>query len=176
MLRILTIVLAAVALAACQPKSVVGAQPGPASAEGPVAGDQSAASKTFLANNAKQPGVVVLPDGLQYKVVRSGPATGNKPHAQDEVKVNYEGKLIDGTVFDSSFERGQPAAMPLNNLVKAWQEALQMMRPGDEWILYVPPKLGYGAEGKGPIPPNAVLIFRIQLIDFLPGPGAVQQG
>ena len=92
------------------------------------------------------------------------------------MKVNYEGKLIDGTVFDSSYERGQPAAMPLRGLVKAWQEALQLMRPGDEWILYVPPELGYGAEGKDPIPPGAVLIFRIELIDALPGPGSVQQG
>ena len=98
------------------------------------------------------------------------------PHLNDEVKVNYEGKLIDGTVFDSSYERGQPAAMPLKGLVKAWQEALQLMRPGDEWILYVPPELGYGAEGQGPIPPGAVLIFRIELIDALPGPGTVQAG
>jgi len=175
MFRILTVALAALTLAGCQPKSTTQAQ-GQDGPQGPVVADQSAASKAFLAKNAKQPGVVVLPDGLQYKVVHSGPAAGNKPHAQDEVKVNYEGKLIDGTVFDSSFERGQPAAMPLNHLVKAWQEAIPMMRPGDEWILYVPPELGYGAEGQGPIPPGAVLIFRIQLIDFLPAPGTVQQG
>ncbi len=171
MIRILTISLAALTLAACQPKSKALAQ-----GEGPVAGDQSAASKAFLANNAKQPGVVVLPDGLQYKIVHSGPTTGIKPHTQDEVKVNYEGKLVDGTVFDSSYQRGQPAAMPLNHLVKAWQEALQLMRPGDEWVLYVPPELGYGAEGQGPIPPGAVLIFRIELIDSLPGPGVVERG
>ena len=171
MFRSLMIVFAALTLAACQPKSATQAQ-----GQGPVAGDQSAASKAFMAKNAKEPGVVTLPDGLQYKIVTSGPATGLKPHIADEVKVNYEGKLVDGTVFDSSFDRGQPADMPLRGLVKAWQEALQLMRPGDEWILYVPPELGYGPEGQGPIPPNAVLIFRIQLIDFLPGPGSVQQG
>jgi FKBP-type peptidyl-prolyl cis-trans isomerase len=175
MLRTLMILAAACSLAACQPKA--GSQS--AQGEGPQApagADQSAASKAFLAKNAKEPGVVVLPDGLQYKIVSSGAATGLKPHINDEVKVNYEGKLIDGTVFDSSYERGQPAAMPLKGLVKAWQEALQKMKPGDVWMLYVPPELGYGAEGQGPIPPGAALIFKIELIDFLPGPGSVAQG
>ena len=165
MIRSLMILAAALSLAACQPK--------PAAKAGP---DVSVASAQFMAKNAKEPGVVTLPDGLQYRIVHSGPATGGKPHLNDEVKVNYEGKLIDGTVFDSSYERGQPASMPLKGLVKAWQEALVQMRPGDEWILYVPPELGYGAEGQGPIPPNAALIFRIELIDFLPGPGSVEQG
>jgi FKBP-type peptidyl-prolyl cis-trans isomerase len=139
--------------------------------------DQSGQAQAFLAQNAKQPGIVTLPSGLQYKVVRSGPADGVKPRLGDEVKVHYEGKLIDGAVFDSSYERGQPAAMPLNGLIKGWQEALQLMRPGDEWILYVPPNLGYGAEGAGGImPPGAALIFRIELIAVLPGPGRVGQG
>jgi len=171
MLRILMLSAAALALSACHPRAAT-----------PDAGVQAAAespeAKAFLANNARQPGVHVLPDGLQYKVVSSGPATGNKPHINDEVKVNYEGRLIDGKVFDSSYERGQPAAMPLSRLVKAWQEALQMMRPGDVWMLYVPPELGYGAQGSGDgqIPGGAVLIFKIELIDFLPGPGSVEQG
>jgi peptidylprolyl isomerase/FKBP-type peptidyl-prolyl cis-trans isomerase FklB len=173
MLRILMISLAALSLAACQAKKPATAD---AQAQGPVQGDQSAAAKTFLAKNAKEPGVVTLPDGLQYKIVTSGPATGLKPHLQDEVKVNYEGKLIDGKVFDSSYERGQPYAAPLQNLVKGWQEALQLMRPGDVWMLYVPPELGYGAEGQGQIPPGAALIFKIELIDSLPGPGTVQRG
>jgi peptidylprolyl isomerase/FKBP-type peptidyl-prolyl cis-trans isomerase FklB len=162
MFRTLMIGLAALSLAACHPKPA----------------DQSEASKAFLAKNAKEPGVVVLPDGLQYKILQSGPATGMKPHASDEVKINYEGKLITGKVFDSSYERGQPAAMPLNHLIKAWQEAVPMMRPGDVWILYVPPELGYGAEGAGggDIPGGAALIFKIELIDFLPGPGSVERG
>jgi peptidylprolyl isomerase/FKBP-type peptidyl-prolyl cis-trans isomerase FklB len=172
--RILTIcAVAALALAACQKKSASllddSGKAAPPAAPSPEA-------KAFLAKTAKEPGVVSLPDGLEYKVVRSGPATGMKPHLGDEVKVMYEGKLVDGTVFDSSYERGQPAAMPLKGLVKGWQEALQLMRPGDEWILYVPPALGYGAEGQGPIPGGAALIFRIELIDVLPGPGTVQAG
>jgi peptidylprolyl isomerase/FKBP-type peptidyl-prolyl cis-trans isomerase FklB len=126
-----------------------------------------AAAQTFLVQNGKQPGVVTLPDGLQYKVVRSGPASGAKPNPTDEVKVHYEGKLLDGTVFDSSYERGHPESFPLQGLVPAWQEALVMMRPGDEWTLYAPPALGYGAEGKGPIPGNSVMVFRIELIDVL---------
>jgi len=172
MFRILTIAFAALALGACHPKA---ATQGPEQAQGPA---ETPEAKAFLANNAKQPGVVVLPDGLQYKILHSGPTTGSKPHINDEVKINYEGKLIDGKVFDSSYERGQPAAMPLNRLIKAWQEALPMMRPGDVWMLYVPPELGYGAEGAGDgaIPGGAALIFKIELIDFLPGPGSVEQG
>ena len=161
--RTLAILAAAVSLTACHPR--------PAALP-----DQSAAGKAFLATNAKAEGVKLTPKGVQFKVVRSGPATGLRPHLQDEVKVHYEGKLLDGTVFDSSYERGQPAALPLRGLIPAWQEALQLMRPGDEWILYVPPEMGYGAGGQGPIPPGAVLIFRIELIDVLPGPGSVGNG
>jgi peptidylprolyl isomerase/FKBP-type peptidyl-prolyl cis-trans isomerase FklB len=166
--RIVTIAAAALALAACHK---------PASSALGGSG-QDAAAKAFLAKTAREPGVRTLPDGLAYKIVRSGPAAGMKPHLNDEVKVNYEGRLVDGTVFDSSYERGQPAAMPLKGLVKGWQEALQLMRPGDEWILYVPPKLGYGDAGTpgGPIPPGAALVFRIELIDVLPGPGRIQNG
>ena len=127
-----------------------------------------AASQSFLAQNAQKPGVVTLPDGMQYKIVRSGPADGAKPSPTDEVNVNYEGKLVDGTVFDSSYERGVPASFPLESLVPAWKEALVMMRPGDEWTLYVPPELGYGAQDKGPIPGNSVMIFRIELLGVLP--------
>jgi len=165
------ILAAALALAACTPKAK--------KAEGPAAPQvQSEQSKAFMANAVKEPGVKVTASGLAYKIVRSGPATGLKPQLNDEVKVHYEGKLENGTVFDSSYERGQPAAMPLKGLVPGWQEALQMMRPGDEWILYVPSNLGYGEEGAGggQIPPGAPLIFRIELIDVLPGPGRIQQG
>jgi peptidylprolyl isomerase/FKBP-type peptidyl-prolyl cis-trans isomerase FklB len=169
MKRFTTLALAALALAACQGK--------PADKAGAdLAGKPSAQSAAYMAKVTKEAGVKVLPSGLAYKVVRSGPTTGMKPQAQDEVKVHYEGKLEDGTIFDSSYERGQPAAMPLRGLIPAWQEALPMMRPGDEWILYVPSNLGYGEEGQGPIPPGAPLIFRIELIDVLPGPGRIQQG
>lgn len=139
----------------------------------------AASAKAYMAKNGAAEGVKTLPSGLQYKIVRSGPATGIRPQRSDEVKVHYEGKLAaDGKIFDSSYERGAPAAMPLRALIPAWVEALQLMRPGDEWILYVPPAMGYGEEGAGggEIPPNSVLIFRIELIDVLPGPGRVQQG
>ena len=160
----LVLALALVLLAACGPTK--------------KATDNLVAAKTFLAANAKVAGVVTLPSGLQYKIVQSGPATGLKPHKGDEVKVHYEGKLLDGKVFDSSYERGAPAAMPIDALIPAWIEALQLMRPGDVWMLYVPPELGYGEEGAGggEIPGNSVLIFKIELIGVLPGPGSVGQG
>ncbi len=174
MFRTLMIALAALSLSACHPKAQVADQGG----ADPAVAKNLNDSKAFLAKNAKEPGVVVLPDGLQYKIIHSGPTTGMKPHSADEVKINYEGKLINNKVFDSSYERGQPASMPLNRLIKAWQEALPMMRPGDVWILYVPPQLGYGDEGagNGDIPGGSALIFKIELIDFLPGPGSIQQG
>ena len=134
------------------------------------------AGKVFLTKNAKAQGVKSLKSGLQYKVVRSGPADGLRPQSTDEVKVNYEGKLLDGTIFDSSYQRGVPAALPLRALIHGWIEALQLMRPGDEWILYVPPELGYGNDGAGQIPPGSTLIFRIELIAVLPGPGRIGQG
>lgn len=169
MKRFAVLAVAALALAACQPK-------GKASVVDPASQPASEQSKAFMAKATKEEGVKVLPSGLAYKVVRAGPEGGLKPQLSDEVKVHYEGKLEDGTVFDSSYERGQPAAMPLNGLIPGWQEALQLMRPGDEWILYVPSNLGYGEMGAGQIPPGAPLIFRIELIDVLPGPGRVQQG
>jgi FKBP-type peptidyl-prolyl cis-trans isomerase len=124
------------------------------------------AAKTFMTTNAKAEGVKTLPSGVQYKIVTSGPADGTSPKKSDEVKVHYEGKLLSGEIFDSSFQRGAPATFPLGGLIPAWVEALQQMKPGDEWLLYVPPEQGYGAQGAGPIPPNSVLIFRIQLIAF----------
>ncbi len=134
------------------------------------------AGKAFMAVNAKAEGVKTLKSGLQYKVVRTGPTDGLRPQATDEVKVNYEGKLLDGTIFDSSYQRGVPAALPLRALIPGWIEALQLMHPGDEWILYVPPELGYGNDGAGQIPPGSTLIFRIELIAVLPGVGRIGQG
>jgi FKBP-type peptidyl-prolyl cis-trans isomerase len=134
---------------------------------GDPAGDNLKAAQGFLAANGKQPGVVTLPSGLEYKIVRSGPADGAHPAPGDEMKVNYEGKLLDGKVFDSSFARGEPADLPLAGLIPGWLEALPMMRAGDEWILYVPPALGYGPHSPDAIPPNSLLIFRIQLLGVL---------
>jgi FKBP-type peptidyl-prolyl cis-trans isomerase FklB len=120
----------------------------------------------FLAKNATAAGVKTLPSGLQYKVITAGPA-GPSPKLGDAIKVHYEGALTNGAVFDSSFERNKPMLMPLQDLVPAWMEALPLMHVGDEWMLYVPPAMGYGSEGAGPIPPNAVLVFRIKLLGML---------
>jgi FKBP-type peptidyl-prolyl cis-trans isomerase len=123
----------------------------------------------FLAKNRTLSDIHSTPSGLQYRILRSGPATGLRPKPADEVKVHYEGKRLDGHVFDSSYERGAPAVMQLRGLIPGWIEALQLMRPGDEWQLFVPGSLGYGAKGAGDeIPPNAVLVFKIELIDVLP--------
>ena len=137
--------------------------PPPSLAPSPAA----AAGAAFLAANAKAPGVVTLPSGLQYKVITSGPKTGPSPKLGDIIKVHYEGKLLDGTVFDSSFERKQAAIMPLDGLVQAWLEALPMMKVGDEWVLYVPSALGYGERETGPIPAGSVMVFRLQLLGML---------
>jgi len=130
----------------------------------------------FLAKNAKAPGIQRTASGLEYRILRSGPAAGAHPKLGDEVKVNYEGKLLDGQVFDSSYERGAPAVMTLRGLVPGWIEALQLMRPGDDWLIYLPPSLGYGAAGAGPIPPNAVIVFRIELLGDLPAPSPGARG
>jgi len=125
------------------------------------------AGKAFLEKNAKAPGVVVLPSGLQYKVVTSGPKTGPSPKLGDIIKVHYEGKLLDGRVFDSSFERGKAAIMPADGLIDGWLQALPLMHVGDEWTLYIPAELGYGSRDMGEIPPDSVLVFRLQLIGML---------
>jgi peptidylprolyl isomerase/FKBP-type peptidyl-prolyl cis-trans isomerase FklB len=148
---------AAVLLTACHGQK--------AAAQKPPADDN--ANAAFMADNSKKPGVVTLPDGLEYKIVKSGPAGGVHPKAVDEVKVMYEGKLLSGDIFDSSFARGQPAAFPLDEVIPGWTEVMQLMAPGDEWMVWIPPALGYGPEPKGPIPGNSVLQFRIQLLDVL---------
>ena len=129
-------------------------------------------ARDYMARNGRAEGVTTLPSGVQYKVLRSGAATGGRPSPQDEVKVHYSGSLTDGAVFDSSFSRGVPAVMPLDQLIPAWQEVLPLMRPGDDWIVTVPPAQGYGPEGRPPtIPPYSVLTFRLILLDFLPRTG-----
>ncbi len=119
----------------------------------------------FLAENAKKSGVKTFPDGLQYEVMKEG--TGPMPKETDTVETHYHGTLIDGTVFDSSVERGQPAQFPLNHVIQGWIEALQMMKVGSKWKIYVPANLGYGEQAKGKIPPNSVLIFEIELLRII---------
>lgn len=121
------------------------------------------AGEAFLAENAKKEGVITLPSGLQYKVIKTG--TGKKPKATDEVTTHYRGTLIDGTEFDSSYKRGQPTSFPVNGVIAGWTEALQLMPVGSKWQLYIPSNLAYGPRGAGgTIGPNATLIFDIELL------------
>jgi FKBP-type peptidyl-prolyl cis-trans isomerase len=121
----------------------------------------------FLEENAKRNGVITTESGLQYEVLKEG--EGEKPKADSMVRVNYEGSLIDGTVFDSSFERGTPIEFELDQLIPGWTEGIQLMSPGGRYKLYVPPSLGYGNQpvGGGLIPANSVLIFDVELLDIL---------
>ncbi len=116
----------------------------------------------FLAENKKKEGVKTLPSGLQYKVISEG--KGVSPKETDTVTVHYRGTLIDGTEFDSSYKRNEPATFPVNGVIKGWTEALQLMKEGAKWKLFIPANLAYGESGRPGIPPNAVLIFDVELI------------
>jgi FKBP-type peptidyl-prolyl cis-trans isomerase len=121
--------------------------------------------ETFLAANKNKEGVVTLPSGLQYKILQAG--TGPKPAATDSVVCNYRGTLINGTEFDSSYKRGQPATFPVNGVIKGWTEALQLMPVGSKWQLFIPAQLAYGDRGAGAdIGPNATLIFEVELLSI----------
>jgi FKBP-type peptidyl-prolyl cis-trans isomerase len=120
----------------------------------------------FLAANGTKPGVVTLPSGLQYKILTAG--TGPKPTAGDSVVCNYKGTLLDGTEFDSSYKRGQPATFPVTGVIKGWTEALQLMPVGSKWQLFIPADLAYGERGREPIGPNAVLVFDLELLSIQP--------
>ena len=122
-----------------------------------------AAGSAYLADNAKKPGVTTTASGLQYKVVKDG--TGRKPAASDTVTVNYRGTLVDGTEFDSSYKRGQPASFPVNGVIAGWTEALQLMKEGAQWQLVIPPDLAYG--DRGPLA-GQTLIFDVELISAQP--------
>lgn len=127
-----------------------------------------AAGNVFLSVNKAKPGVVTLADGLQYKIIT--PGNGPKPTAQDTVTVNYEGRLIDGTEFDSSYKRGEPATFPLRGVIPGWTEVLQLMPTGSTWEVYIPSALAYGEQGIPPIiGPNQTLIFKINLISIQKG-------
>ena len=124
------------------------------------------AGEDYLAENAKKEGVVTLPSGLQYKVLKEG--NGKKPKATDKVKCHYEGMLIDGAMFDSSIQRGEPAVFPLNQVIAGWTEGLQLMTEGSKYRFFIPYSLGYGEHGAGTsIPPFSALIFDVELIEVL---------
>ena len=160
--RAAVLAVAMMALAAC----------GRGGEGGPSLEDRAAAAAYFMESNARAEGIETLPSGVQYKILASGPARGVKPDGNDLVRVDYEGTLTDGRVFDSSFERGSPAVFHLDQVVPGWTEGLRNMRVGDEWLLYIPPELGYGERGAGGMtPPNSVLVFRVKLLDVAPIPG-----
>lgn len=122
--------------------------------------------EAFLTENKAKEGVVTLPSGLQYKVIKEG--TGRTPTVDDTVSTHYRGTLVDGTEFDSSYKRGTPATFPVKGVIAGWTEALQLMKEGDQWKLFLPPQLAYGERGVGKmIGPNATLIFDIELISVL---------
>ncbi len=124
-----------------------------------------AEGQKFLEENKKKPGVITLPSGLQYQVIKEG--DGPTPKATDKVTTHYHGTLIDGTVFDSSVERGQPATFPVNGVIQGWVEALQLMKVGSKWRLFVPSNLAYGERGAGEsIGPNTTLIFEVELLSI----------
>ena len=124
------------------------------------------AGEKFLAENSKKEGIITLPSGLQYQVLKEG--NGKKPSAKDTVMCHYEGTLIDGTVFDSSYQRGEPATFPLQQVIAGWTEGLQLMQEGAKYRFFIPFRLGYGAGGAGAqIPPFAALIFDVELIQVV---------
>jgi FKBP-type peptidyl-prolyl cis-trans isomerase len=148
MMKLTIIALVALTTAACTTTPKL-----PMTAPGP----------NFLARNAVAKRVISTPTGLQYFVVRSGPKMGRQPSDSDTVTFHYEGKLTTGETFDSSYERGEPIAGPVTAFVPGFTEALKLMRPGDEWIVWIPPELGYGDRTMDSIPANSVLRFRLAL-------------
>lgn len=128
-------------------------------------GRNLAASNAFLAENAGEDGVVTSESGLQYRVLSEG--DGDTPHAESRVRVHYRGTLMDGTQFDSSYDRGQPAEFKANQVIQGWQEALQLMPVGSKWQLFIPPNLAYGEAGRPGIPPNSLLIFEVELLEIV---------
>ena len=130
-----------------------------------MSGEAKAAGEQFLAENAKREGVKTTASGLQYEVLEA--TIGQKPKATDTVRVHYEGTLIDGTVFDSSYKRGESISFPLNGVIKGWTEGLQLMPVGSKYKLFIPYNLGYGERGAGAsIPPYATLIFTVELLEI----------
>ena len=129
-----------------------------------AAARNQAAAASFLARNGHEKGVVTTASGLQYKIIAAGDKKAPAISPTDTVTVNYQGKLIDGTEFDSSYSRGVPATFPVNGVIKGWQEALVMMKPGAKWQLFIPPELAYGARAQPKIPANSLLIFEVNVL------------
>ena len=129
------------------------------------------AAAKFLAENGKKPGVVTTASGLQYQELTAG--KGDSPKAKDSVVVNYRGTLLDGTEFDSSYKRGQPATFEVDQVIPGWTEALQLMKPGAKWRLFIPPQLAYDLRSRPPIPPGSALLFDVELMSVKPAAAAI---
>ena len=128
--------------------------------------DNLTASEAFLAENAQNSGVTVLASGLQYEIIQSGPTDGESPTSSNSVLAHYHGTLPDGTVFDSSVDRGEPATFGVSQVISGWTEALQLMKVGDKWRLFIPPDMAYGEASPTPaIPPNSALVFEVELLE-----------
>lgn len=155
-----SIIVLALAASACTSGDGTGSAGAPESLEEGTA--NKAAGDAFLAENAGKPGVTVLDSGLQYEVLEEG--DGPSPLATDEVTVHYHGTLIDGTVFDSSVEKGTPATFALNQVISGWTEGVQLMRVGSKYRFFIPAELGYGPRGQGAIGPNSTLVFEVELL------------
>jgi FKBP-type peptidyl-prolyl cis-trans isomerase FklB len=133
-----------------------------------LAKEAAATGEQFLAENAKREGVVVLESGLQYEIIEAGEEGSEKPTRESKVRTHYHGTFIDGKVFDSSYDRGQPAEFPVGGVIAGWTEALQLMNKGAKWKLFIPFNLAYGAQGSpGGIPPYSALVFDVELLDIL---------
>ena len=129
--------------------------------------DNLSASRAFLDENGMREEVVILDSGLQYEILESGPSSGESPAESDTVLAHYHGTLADGSVFDSSVDRGEPASFGLSQVIAGWTEALQLMRVGDKWRLYIPPELAYGQNSPtSAIPPNSALVFEVELLEI----------
>lgn len=131
--------------------------------------ERKSGNKAWLEANAKKPGVKTTTSGLQYQVVSEGPKDGKGPKADDRVKVHYTGALTDGTVFDASAAHGGPATFGVGQVIKGWTEALQLMKPGDKWKLFIPAELAYGESAPPSIGPNQILVFDVELLEVLRG-------
>ncbi|MDX2234642.1 MAG: FKBP-type peptidyl-prolyl cis-trans isomerase [Hyphomonadaceae bacterium] len=167
MLRAGLIALASVTLAACAEEDVMKEIDRKIAERAKAAESAVAEGQAYLAKNAARAEVKTTPSGLQYEVVRAVAEDLPKPTPTDRVLVHYEGKLIDGTVFDSSYARNEPIAFVLSEVIPGWTEGLQLMKPGEEFILTLPSDIGYGPQGAGAdIPPNATLVFKVELLGF----------
>jgi len=130
----------------------------------PEPAKKTATTTPATGTNPASDGMISTPSGLCYKVLASGPAGGRSPGVTDSVSVHYKGTLTNGVVFDSSYERGAPATFVVNQVIPGWTEALQLMKPGDQWLLYLPANIAYGPRSMGNIPPNSDLIFQVHLL------------